>query len=65
MQSNLHRVAGEEFLEIPLSGRVCEVPNIETTPFSCTGNNSLVFGGVGGLAACGIVGCKGSNAGIG
>ena len=56
VSDDLHEEALEEVLEIPLSGRVREVSNVQTTTFSCTGDNGLVLRGVGGFAASGVVG---------
>lgn len=40
---NSHKVALEEFLEIPLSGRVRQVANVQTTSLSDDGKDSFIL----------------------
>lgn len=49
---NLHQIALEEFIQIPLSSRVREVPNVETTSLSNNSDDSLVLNCVGFTAGC-------------
>ena len=68
MVADLHGVAGEEFLESPLGGRVRQIANVQTTSLSSTSDDSFILGSVDGLTASDIVitsGCNGSYAGIG
>lgn len=38
---NLHGVVLEELLELPLSGRISEIPNVQPTSFISTGSRSV------------------------
>ena len=40
--NNLHGEVLEELLELPLSGRISEVPNVQPTPFISTGGSSVI-----------------------
>ena len=62
---NLHRVSSEEGLEVPLSGRVGEVPYVEATTFGRCSNNGFVLCSVNGLATSHVVGSLRSNRGDG
>jgi hypothetical protein len=42
---HLHKVVLEEFLQLPLGGRVSEVPNVESPSLSGAGQDRLVLGG--------------------
>lgn len=61
---DLHSVALEELLELPLSGRICEVPNVQPTSFISTDGSSIggglscggsAVGGLGGWDSGGLV----------
>lgn len=43
----LHKVTLEEIAEIPLSSRVREIPNVETTSLSDDGDDSIILSCVG------------------
>lgn len=62
-QVDLHQVVFEELLQLPLGGRIREVPNIESPTLSRTGNDSLVLSCIDGLVASsanvGAFGCAG------
>lgn len=53
--SNLHKVALEELVEVPLSSRVREIPNIETTAFCNDGDDSFVLSCVDWFTTSNIV----------
>ena len=68
MAEDLHGVAGEEFFQGPLRGRVRQIANVQTTSLSSTSYDCFVLGSVDGLTTGEIViasGCNGSYAGIG
>jgi hypothetical protein len=44
-KQNLHQVVLEEVLQLPLGGRICEVPNVKSSTLGCACNDSLVIGG--------------------
>ena len=46
---DLHGVAVEKVLELPLSGRICEIPNIEPTTLISTGSSGVGLCGAGGV----------------
>lgn len=52
---HLHIVGLEEILELPLGGRICEIPNVQPT--------SLVGAGCGGLVRSSTVGGVGDGGG--
>jgi hypothetical protein len=64
---NLHRVILEEFLEFPLSGRVGEVPNVQPTTFSSTGDHIGVLSSrsIASICSAGGVSDAGRSQGIG
>lgn len=56
---DLHKVALEEFLQLPLGCRVGKVTDVETATFGGTGKDGVIVGGVlvvGGLASEGGIG---------
>lgn len=68
MVDALHGEVHEEFSEIPLSGRVREIPNVQTASLSCTRNNRFILGSVDRITPSYIVrtcGCKRSDVSIG
>jgi hypothetical protein len=50
---HVHKVVLEEFLQLPLGGRVSEISNVESPSLSSAGQDRLVLGG-GGLGAGGL-----------
>ena len=46
MEGNLHKVVLEEVLQLSLSGRVCEVSDIQSPALGRAGDDSLVLRGV-------------------
>ena len=58
--SDLHGVAVEKLLELPLSGRICEIPNIEPTTLISTGSSGVNVG-----VAVGVVVDGGLSQGVG
>ena len=61
-----HSVALEEVLEFPLSGRICEVPNVQPTSFISTDGSSIGGGlSCGGSAVGGLGGRDGGGLGVG
>ena len=54
--SYLHKVALEEFIEIPLSSRVRKVTNVEATSLSDDGEDSFVLSCIDGFTASDVVG---------
>jgi hypothetical protein len=53
-EKNLHQIVLEELLQLPLGGRISEVPNIKSPTLSCTGDDGLVFGRRLGISWVGI-----------
>ena len=53
----IHQVVLEEVLQLPLGGRISEVPNVESPTLSGAGKDSLVLGcgGLGAGVLCSIV----------
>lgn len=54
--AHVHKVVLEEVLELSLSGRVCEVSNIQSPTLGRTGDDSLVLRGVDRLVTAGANG---------
>ena len=52
-RKDIHRVSVEEGLEVPLSGRIREVPYVEATSFGRCSNDSFILCSVDRLAAGG------------
>lgn len=47
----IHKIILEEVLQLSLSGRVREVPNVEPPAFSSRRSDSLILGGARGVVA--------------
>jgi hypothetical protein len=43
-ETDLHIIAGEEFLELILGGRIGEIPNVKTTTFSSGSGDGFLLG---------------------
>lgn len=49
--ANSHEVVLEELLQLPLGGRVGEVPDVESPALGSAGDDCLILGSAGGLVA--------------
>lgn len=68
MSDDLHGKANEEVSQIPLSGRVREIPNVKTSSLGSTSNDSFILGSVDRFTPSYVVsssGCKRSDISIG
>ena len=65
LHEHLHEIALEEFVEIPLSGRIGEIPNVETTALFDYGDNSVILGVVGARGRSRSIGNVGGSDGVG
>lgn len=60
-----HGVGLEELLELLLSGRVCEVPDVKTTTLICTGSRGIgSLGRRGSTVGLGLIGQSGRSHGV-
>lgn len=51
----LHGETNEKISQIPLSGRVREIPNVKTSSLGCTRNDSFILGSVDGITPSDVV----------
>lgn len=64
MRLHIHQIVLEEVLQLPLGGRISEVPDIKSPALSSAGKDRLVLGG-GGLSASGLAVVEGGSGHLG